>query len=41
MSWDDLLKHSYLNYDHTKFMDPGFENKEDLMLSYNNQSGIY
>jgi len=42
LSWDDLMRHSYLNYDHTKYMDNKKPNEsQDLMLSYNDQSGIY
>lgn len=53
MSWDDLMKHGYLNYDHTKYMqkthpdgkpvDDGKAQQEadDLLLSYNEESGIY
>lgn len=45
MSWDELVKHSYLNYDHTKFMNenPGKaqNDKDELLLSYNDESGIY
>ena len=42
LSWDDLIKHSYMNYDHTKFMnDMAQQAKDELLLSYNNESGIY
>ena len=42
MSWDDLMKHGYLNYDFTKYMEKEDQNKEDdLLLSYNEESGIY
>ena len=52
LSWDDLMKHSYLNYDHTKYMQavqpdgqPVNQNNagpdDDLLLSYNEESGIY
>lgn len=43
MSWDELMKHSYLNYDYTKFMGEEFNGtspsaealKNELLLSYN------
>lgn len=42
MSWDDLIKHSYLNYDHTKFMEANKQaDEDDLMLSYCEDSGVY
>lgn len=51
LSWDDLMKHSYLNYDHTQYMvnekglsPNAMKNADDpheLLLSYNEQSGIY
>lgn len=42
MSWDDLMKHSYLNYDHTGYMKKDvLPNESELMLSYNEDSGIY
>ena len=49
MDWDELLKHNYVNYDHTQYIqDPGVASKEakaqaenELLLSYNDESGIY
>jgi len=49
MDWDELLKHNYVNYDYTEFIqDPGAGSKEpkaqdenELLLSYNDESGIY
>lgn len=51
MDWDHLLKHNYVNYDYTKYMDdPGVHGKNanpvaqsenELLLSYNDESGIY
>lgn len=40
MSWEDLIKHTYLNYDYKKYMN-NKEEKDDLLLSYNDESGIY
>ena len=44
MSWDELIKHNYLNYDYKKYMDlpkGQDEHQDDLLLSYNEQSGVY
>jgi serine/threonine protein kinase len=44
MSWDELIKHNYLNYDYKKYLNlpAGAENdKDELLLSYNEKSGIY
>lgn len=43
MSWDELVKHSYLNYDFTKYMDCNGKkiDQSELMLSYNEDSGVY
>lgn len=42
MDWDDLMKHNYLNYDYTKFMGEQVAvNQSELMLSYNEDSGVY
>lgn len=46
LSWEELLKHQYLNYDYKQFMEDQIEQKpanqpEDLLLSFNEKSGIY
>ena len=51
LSWDDLMKHSYLNYDFTEFMvnekgqslqkAKNGDDPNELLLSYNEQSGMY
>lgn len=46
LSWDELLKHNYFNYDYKKFMNNNQNNiknseQDELLLSYNEQSGIY
>lgn len=42
MDWDELLKHNYLHYDYTKYMgDAMAVNQSELMLSYNEDSGVY
>jgi len=42
MNWDELMKHSYLNYDYAKFLNENKEvNQSDLMLSYCEDSGVY
>jgi hypothetical protein len=42
MSWSQLLKHNYLKYDYTKDLEPkGQAEEDDLLLSYNESSGIY
>jgi hypothetical protein len=44
MSWDELVKHNYLNYDYKKYanLPAGAENdKDELLLSYNEKSGVY
>ena len=44
MSWDELLRHNYLNYDYKKYMNlpKGNEgDQDDLLLSYNEKSGVY
>lgn len=49
MDWDELLRHNYLDYDFRNFMEDsqnqGKNNVEqsqnDLLLSYNDESGIY
>jgi hypothetical protein len=43
MSWDELMRHSYLNYDYRSFMGEEFNGanpskdafKDELLLSYN------
>ena len=36
MTWTDLMKHQYLNYDFTKYKNEAeYCNEDDLMLSYN------
>lgn len=40
MSWDDLLKHNYLNYDHNKFITEE-TTENDLMLSFIKDSSLY
>jgi serine/threonine protein kinase len=42
MTWNELMKHQYFKYDYKKYMDEGKKDDEDdLMLSYNQQSGTY
>jgi serine/threonine/tyrosine protein kinase RAD53 len=45
LSWEQLLKHQYLNYDWRKFVNedqqPKEEDPNDLLLSFNEKSGIY
>lgn len=41
MSWVELLKHPYLNYDFTKDLVPKPDNDDDLLLSYNENAGMY
>lgn len=45
LSWDELLKHNYFNYDYNKALngqnDMGKSEQDELLLSYNEQSGIY
>ena len=51
LTWDDLMKHNYLNYDYSEYMvdEKGFSVKSgkkaddpnDLLLSYNEESGVY
>ena len=46
MSWEQLSQHSYLNYDFTRFMDDQLNKKgnidqSELLLSYNEDSGVY
>jgi hypothetical protein len=37
MSWDELLKHNYFNYDYNNYLNE----QDELLLSYNEKSGIY
>lgn len=53
LSWEDLMRHSYLNYDHTQFIQKvkangqavdqsvPEDNANELLLSYNEQYGMY
>lgn len=41
MSWEELMKHSYLNYDYKLGVNEQGIEKSDLMLSYCDNSGIY
>lgn len=41
MSWDELMKHNYLNYDHTIYMGNQNVDQSELMLSYCENSGVY
>lgn len=45
LSWDELLKHNYFNYDFNKVIkennEMGKSEQDELLLSYNEQSGIY
>jgi hypothetical protein len=42
MDWDELMKHNYLHYDFTRYMGEQVPvNQSELMLSYNEDSGVY
>ena len=41
MSWNQLLKHQYLNYDWSQDLNPHPDKEDDLLLSYNENAGMY
>lgn len=41
MDWNQLIKHTYINYDSTKYMGDKGEKPDDLMLSFLEDKGLY